>query len=632
MTTMTQASKEPDHYFDVIATRRGWTYDALYTRDTYTNEPIDGMQATAEQLHRICASGTPITIWPDYDMDGIASGTVLYAALAEMGFNVHMIIPDYTGARSMVPSDIDHITTVYPDTGAIITSDAGINSNEGIDYAARQGIITIVTDHHTEDVDNPCRAPFVVNPNRINTTYPEKSICGAQVAWLLMRYYAHHYCPTKSAAIERLRLFAGIGALADVMPLIHRNREDVKVALTLLGLLTPEFPRDRYGRIDAKARNWVDTTTTPLTYVLDQTAHHQYYREAFTGVVTLLRELGFAGKLYNTDSYDESLIGFTVAPMFNATRRIEADMAYNMAVFTPSVVEHYARRGHAPAAIDPADAVTTLINNNDVRKHTTTHLLSTITQHEYHPYAPYAFINPQPAPAGFLGLLATQLLGATGSFATVVLNALPDGTFSGSARAIDGVSVIDIANHIDGMSAQGHDQACGVHFDNDDALQAFADLMADFTRENQSDEPTITSADLNLLDMRGASLHRLDHTTRQGIDAQLDTDKFLDMVDELERMRPFGNGFEYPTVTVTIDPAQCDIITLKHGRHTKITTDSGLVLLAWNTNNSVLGETIRAAVHNGDIMQCVIECGISTFGGTTSAQGIIQGVHRVETN
>lgn len=632
MTTMTHAPKELEHYFDAIAARRGWTYDALYTRDTYTTEPIDGMQATAAELHRIYTSGIPITIWPDYDMDGIASGTILYAALAELGFNVHMIIPDYTGARTMVPSDIDHIMSVYPDTGAVITSDSGINSNEGIDYAARRGLITIVTDHHHENADDLCRAPFVVNPNRVGSTYPEKGICGAQVAWLLMCYYAHHYCPDKTAAIERLRLFAGIGALADVMPLIHRSREDVKVALTLLGLLTPEFPRDNYGRIDAKARDWVDTQTTPLTYVLDQTPHHPYYRDAFNGVVTLIRELGFAGKLYNTDSYDESLIGFTVAPMFNATRRIEADMAYNMAVFTPSVVEHYAAQGHIPTAIDPGNAVVTLIHNNELRKRTTSQLLSAIAAHGYHPYAPYVFINPQPAPAGFLGLLATQLLSATGSFATVVVNRLPDGTFSGSARAIDGVSVLQVADTINGMTAAGHDQACGVNFEGEDALRAFANAMFDIEAAHESDEPVLTPADLNLLDMRGPSLNRLDYVTRNSIDAQLDTDKFLDMVDELERMRPFGNGFEYPTITVTIDPAQCDITTLKHDRHTKITTDSGLVLLAWNTDNTVLGETIRAAVDSGDIMQCIIECGVNTFKGVTSAQGIIQGVHRVQTD
>ena len=156
--------------------------------------------------------------------------------------------------------------------------------------------------------------------------------------------------------------------------------------------------------------------------------------------------------------------------------------------------------------------------------------------------------------------------------------------------------------------------------------------MFDIEAAHDSDEPVLTPADLNLLDMRGPSLHRLDYVTRSNMDAQLDTDKFLDMVDELERMRPFGNGFEYPTITVTIDPAQCEITTLKRGRHTKITTDSGLVLLAWNTDNNVLGETIRAAVDNGDIMQCVIECGVNTFKGVTSAQGIIQGVHRVETN
>ena len=43
MTTMTHAPKDLEHYFDAIAARRGWTYDALHTRDCllYTSDAAD---------------------------------------------------------------------------------------------------------------------------------------------------------------------------------------------------------------------------------------------------------------------------------------------------------------------------------------------------------------------------------------------------------------------------------------------------------------------------------------------------------------------------------------------------------------------------------------------------------------
>ena len=618
-----------EHYFDTIAARRGWSYDMLRGRDMCTDEIIQGTSETTAALRRIRVADAAITIWPDFDMDGIASGTVLYAALAEMGFNVHMVIPDYTGSRAMTRTDIDHILAVYPDTQAIITSDGGITSNTGLDYAHDLGITTIVTDHHQENPAQLCIADFVVNPNRADSTYPEKGICGAQVAYMLMCEYAKRYQPDDLVAVSYLRIFAGFGALADVMPLIHRSRADVKSALTLLKLLTPTFPRDNYGRIDAAARDYVDTDTTPLTELLRYNNHHPYYTDAFTGVAALIRELGFAGKLYDTDNYDESIIGFTIAPMFNATRRIEADMAYNMAVFTPSVVRAYTDAGHSDIICDPGEAVRTLMDGNERRKQITAELLGAINDHPDHPFAPYVFINPQLAPAGFLGLLATQLLGATAGAACIVINRFDDGTFSGSARAVDGYSVLEAADRIPGMSAAGHDQACGVSFSDENAIAAFTEDVLHFEQSVAQETPTTLPADLNLLDMYGTPLANVPAELRDAMDTNFDADKFLELVGELERMRPFGKGFEYPTITVTIDPAQCTVTPLKRGRHTKITTASGLTLLAWNTRTNVLGETIRDAIAAGDIMQCVIQCGINTFMGVTSPQGIIQGVHRV---
>lgn len=628
MMTMT---KTPvlDHYFDTIAARRGWSYDALKFRDECIGEIIPGTSETTAALWRIRNADAAITIWPDFDMDGIASGTVLYAALAEMGFNVQMVIPNYNGPRAMTPADVDHILSVYPETQAIITSDGGITSNEGIEYAHEKGITTIVTDHHHEDPANLCRADFVVNPNRADSDYQEKGICGAQVAYMTMLEYAKRYQPENVAAVTYLRLFAGIGALADVMPLVHRTRHDVKAALTLLKLLTPDFPRDTYGRIDPKGRDWVDTETTPLTHLLRHEQHHPYYTDAFAGVVTLLRELGFAGKLYDTTKYDESIVGFTIAPMFNATRRIEADMALNMAVFTPSVVRIYAEQHQSDTAVNPDEAVRALMDNNEYRKQVTAELLGAINDSLDQPFAPYAYINPTPAPAGFMGLLATQLLAATGGAACVVLNQFPDGTFSGSARAIDGYSVLDAAAGIDSMRAAGHDQACGVHFDTAQAVLDFAHKVNDFELAVNVHEDTGPVADLSLFDVRDATFTMTHPDIYETMDAVLDTDMFIDMVAELERMRPFGRGFEYPTITVTIDPKQCQITTLKRGRHTKITTPSGMTLLAWNTNSTVLGETINEAVRNGDIMQCVIECGVNVFRDAVTAQGIIQGVHCV---
>lgn len=628
-----QSVMTANNYFDTIAKRLGWNYDNLRAIDEVSEKTLDGMSNFIGGLKYVLNNNIEITVWPDYDMDGLASGTIFYAGLAELGFTVNMIIPDYTGSRALEPRDVDHIMEVYPNTGAIITCDGGINSHAGLDYAKSLHLLTFVTDHHTEEAPG-CNAHFMVNPNGLHSTYDHRDICGAQVAYMTVTAYAATYAPAKYEDIRQLRLFAGIGALADVMPLVHQSRQDVRKTLTQLGLLTPAFPLDRFGRIDKWARNASDAYSSALiTLVRDSGEHHPYYVDAFSGVADLLNELGFAGSLYNTDIYDEKIIGFTIAPMFNATRRIEADMALNVAVFTPSVVEHYAQIGKYPEALDASRAVRQLIENNNKRKRDTRHYTAML-ESVYQEWAPFIYVTPEPIPAGFLGLLATNMLNTTGSPAVMVVNQHnnADGSvsFSGSARAADGVSIFDLAAQVPGFEAHGHPQACGVRMDTESVLNAILNVAIDaFAVQDDETAPDFVTGELNLLDVAGNRRFHLQKDLVGIIDHSMNTDEIIELVDDLEMMRPFGKGFDYPTITVTVDPAQCIISTMSGGKHSKVITPSGFVMLKWNTMNTDFGSVIEDAMEAGDFLQFTVEAATNMFQNNLIAQGIIQEVHRV---
>ena len=114
--------------------------------------------------------------------------------------------------------------------------------------------------------------------------------------------------------------------------------------------------------------------------------HHQVYMRAFEGLTILLQELGTTH-----ERVDEQLYGFSIAPAFNSTRRIDGDYRTGFAVFTAASPE------------EQREVACTLVEYNTLRKTKVREILDEITQTDQ-PYAPYVF--PVDALPGMLGLIA----------------------------------------------------------------------------------------------------------------------------------------------------------------------------------------------------------------------------------
>src|SRR5699024_10290631 len=67
----------------------------------------------------------------------------------------------------------------------IITVDNGTTSFDGVDYAHQQGIAVIITDHHLQAATLP-PAEAIVNPNKVDCTFPSKALCGVGTAFYFM--------------------------------------------------------------------------------------------------------------------------------------------------------------------------------------------------------------------------------------------------------------------------------------------------------------------------------------------------------------------------------------------------------------------------------------------------------------
>lgn len=114
-----------------------------------------------------------ITIYGDYDIDGLTATTVLLDAFESFGFaHVDAFIPNrFVEGYGLTKEAIDKIVAAGADV--IITVDCGSLSTAEIEFANSLGVDVIVTDHHNVlEIQPPAVA--VINPKRLLQDFPEE--------------------------------------------------------------------------------------------------------------------------------------------------------------------------------------------------------------------------------------------------------------------------------------------------------------------------------------------------------------------------------------------------------------------------------------------------------------------------
>src|SRR3989344_1776392 len=132
-----------------------------------------------------------ITIFSDYDADGLPGAVVLSDFFARIGFeNISFYIPHRHNEGFGLNQDaIKEI--VERNARLIITIDCGIANIKEVAFANEKGVDVIITDHHKPNPTLP-KAYAIVNQNRDYSRYPFKGLCGAAVAFKLVQAIAAH--------------------------------------------------------------------------------------------------------------------------------------------------------------------------------------------------------------------------------------------------------------------------------------------------------------------------------------------------------------------------------------------------------------------------------------------------------
>ncbi|MFH0930010.1 MAG: single-stranded-DNA-specific exonuclease RecJ [Candidatus Moraniibacteriota bacterium] len=194
---------------------------------------LSGINEAIERIGKAQKKNEAITIFGDYDADGLTSSVLLKEVLEKIGFAPAVYIPDRNKeGYGLNIAAIDLIKSRY-DPALIITVDCGMSNWEEIKYAQKQGIGVIVTDHHSVPKKLPTNCT-IINPKLPGQKYPFPDLAGAGVAFKLAQAIFEKFLPKK---IDQLKWFldiVAIGTIADCVPLTSENRIFAKFGLIVL--------------------------------------------------------------------------------------------------------------------------------------------------------------------------------------------------------------------------------------------------------------------------------------------------------------------------------------------------------------------------------------------------------------
>ena len=186
---------------------------------------LHDMDKAVERIQDAVMGDQKITIYGDYDADGLTSTAVMYEALEQIGANVNYYIPDRF-SDGYGPNMEVYKKLVSDGTELIITVDNGVSGYDEVAYAQSHGVDVVITDHH-ELPDKLPEAVAIVHPRHPDKNYPWPNLAGVGVAFKVA-----------SALLEdipqELLDLVAIGTVADLMPLLDENRALVKFGIMAL--------------------------------------------------------------------------------------------------------------------------------------------------------------------------------------------------------------------------------------------------------------------------------------------------------------------------------------------------------------------------------------------------------------
>ena len=199
------------------------------------------MKKAAQRIADAVGNGERITVWSDYDCDGIPGGVLFHDFLKKVGANFDNYIP-HRHEEGFGVNILGVEKLARAGTTLLITIDCGITDVEAITRANELGMQVILTDHHLPGETVPPAFALIDPKARTEETSEFKEWCGAALAWKLAcatlaegRLRNAPWVSDIQEGWEKWLLdMAGLATIADMVPLVGENRVIAKYGLLVM--------------------------------------------------------------------------------------------------------------------------------------------------------------------------------------------------------------------------------------------------------------------------------------------------------------------------------------------------------------------------------------------------------------
>jgi len=509
-------------------------FDVSWEKEFHDPFLFKDMEKAVALIFEAVEKKDKITIFADYDADGIPGAVILGDTLKAVGavFDVYIPHRELEG-YGMNLKAVEELAS--QGTKMIITCDLGISNFAEVELAKSLGLKVILTDHHAVPEKIP-PADAIIHPLAPGENYPFKNLSGGGVAYklaaaliqksswtdVILKNWSGALALSKEGFLKWRADMAAISTVADMMPMLGENRVIAKFGLSVL---------NKTKRL---------------------------------GLQKMFKTARLTGQAINAES-----ISFRIAPRINAAGRMDHGNAALQLLVSKDEAEAEQLAANLEAANSERQRLT-----EKVFLEAKEQIVKAAEEKN-----PVLVVLGKDWPLAMVGLVAGKIAEEFYRPA-FVFTTKEDGEVGGSARSIHGWNIMHAFNRLTEYLAKfgGHEMAGGCSLKDPSKYEEFkaaltelarADFLPLSQRGKEGDLSPFDKGSTRPESGEGFSGDLL--IPKLSVDAEIDLDEVnLNFISQIEKFAPFGEANPEPVfvsrgLTVkAVDPVG------KDGKHLRL--------------------------------------------------------------